>query len=60
MNQEKPVPEWIGTLLDPNFKYNPAAATDVQRTWRKHGWIPPSEQREQKYESDPGVQLPRG
>lgn len=23
-----------------------AAATDVQRTWRKHGWVPPSEQPE--------------
>jgi hypothetical protein len=60
MNQEKPIPEWIGTLLDPNFKYNPAAKTDVQRTWRKYGWIPPSELREQKNESNAGVQLPRG
>ncbi len=26
--------------------YMIAAATDVQRTWRKHGWTPPSEQPE--------------
>lgn len=30
-------------LLDPSFKYTISAATDVQATWRKHGWIPPTE-----------------
>lgn len=38
--QPAPVPK---SILDPDFKYYPAAATDVQRTWRKFGWIPPSE-----------------
>lgn len=33
-------------LFDPSFVYTPAAATDVQRTWRKYGWIPPSVLRE--------------
>ena len=30
-------------ILDPNFKYTPAAATNIQDTWRKFGWRPVSE-----------------
>jgi len=31
------------SLLDPKFKYIPAAATSIQDTWRKHGWRPKNE-----------------
>ena len=31
-------------ILDPDFEYVPAAATDVQRTWRRFGWVPMAEQ----------------
>lgn len=27
-------------LLNPDFKYAPAAATDVTQTWRRFGWTP--------------------
>ena len=33
------VPEKHG-LMNPNFEYTPAAATNVQNTWRKYGWKP--------------------
>ena len=35
-------------LTNPAFPYIPAARTDVQRTWRKFGWTPPSEKKEGK------------
>ena len=30
---------------DPDFVYVPAASTDVQKTWTKFGWTPPSQAR---------------
>lgn len=32
-----------GTLFDPSFVY--MKGSDVQRTWRRYGWQPPSEYR---------------
>ena len=44
-----PLPEPVRpSILDPNFKYTPAAATDVQATWRRFGWKP----LEKKHEDD--------
>ena len=41
--QNKPaIPEQ--TLLQ-GREYIPAAGTDVQATWRKFGWVPPSVQK---------------
>lgn len=31
-------------LTDKGFKYTPGS--DVQATWRKYGWVPPSEYRD--------------
>lgn len=36
---------WKGSLLD-GAEYIPSAQTDVQKTWRKFGWVPPSESKE--------------
>jgi hypothetical protein len=33
----------VANLLDPSFKYTPSTKTNVQNTWRKYGWIPPTE-----------------
>lgn len=30
-------------ILDPDFKYVCAVATDIQQTWRKFGWRPLNE-----------------
>jgi hypothetical protein len=36
----------VAHLLDLEFKWVSAAATNVETTWRKFGYIPPSEQQE--------------
>jgi len=40
--QTPPQPALL-TILDPKFKYTPAAQTDITQTWRKHGWKPLAE-----------------
>jgi hypothetical protein len=44
LNKANP-PERFG-LCDPDWVYVPAAATDVTKTWRKHGWTPLEENKE--------------
>lgn len=35
-------------LTDPEFIWTSPVNTDVQATWRKHGWVPPSEVRKER------------
>jgi hypothetical protein len=44
--QLNPVPDW----RNPNFIYRPSVATDILKTMRRFGFIPPSEKREKKNE----------
>lgn len=43
MNQKTPIKPQ--SILDPKFKYVPAAATDVTQTWKKFGWVPIKEKK---------------
>ena len=37
---------------DPTFIYYNSASTDIQRTWRKFGWKPTSELKENQNENN--------
>lgn len=47
MNQRQPQPT-RPKLLDPKWKYIPAAATDVLARFKSMGWVPPSEAKRAK------------
>jgi hypothetical protein len=34
----------LKSILERDFRYTPSTSTDVQETWRKHGWLPKKEQ----------------
>lgn len=38
--QDKPQAPWI---FDPNFKYIPSSKTNIVETFKRLGWVPPSE-----------------
>lgn len=45
-HQQPPPPVWLqhqASLLNPNWKYIPAAATNIMERFRAMGWVPPSE-----------------
>ena len=44
-------PIWVNKrigLLDPDWKYIPAASTDILARFRAMGWVPPSEAKNAK------------
>jgi hypothetical protein len=43
----KPVPH-SASLSDSRFVYVPSDKTDITQTWRRAGWVPPSEQKKPK------------
>lgn len=48
MKKNTPVTLPRASLMDSQFKYVPAASTDITQTWRKFGWKPLAEKREHK------------
>jgi hypothetical protein len=48
---QQPKPVWVNKrigLLDPNWKYVPAASTNILERFRSMGWVPPSEVKNEK------------
>ena len=43
MSEVKELPR--ARIYDEDFEYVPADSTDITKTWRKLGWIPPTEYR---------------
>jgi hypothetical protein len=46
MNNSQQQPAWLAqraSLLNPNWRYVPAAFTNIMERFRAMGWVPPSE-----------------
>jgi hypothetical protein len=43
---EKTKPKSVSMAIDTNSTFVYQTGADVQKTWRKYGWIPPTEYRE--------------
>jgi hypothetical protein len=44
-------PSWLAirpSLLNPNWRYVPAASTNIMDRFRAMGWVPPSEVKNEK------------
>ena len=44
-------PSWLAqrsSLLNPNWRYVPAASTNIMERFRAMGWVPPSEAKNEK------------
>lgn len=53
MTDPKP-PSWLDNphhILNPNWRYIPAAQTDILKRFRDMGWVPPSELKAKQGES---------
>ena len=48
MTDEQMKQESRPNITDPDFRWTGPANTDVQATWRRFGWTPPSERKDDK------------
>jgi hypothetical protein len=49
--QQVQQPTWLAqraSLLNPNWRYVPAASTNIMERFRAMGWVPPSEVKNEK------------
>jgi hypothetical protein len=50
-DKQQPEPLWLESqpnLLNPNWKYIPAAQTNILQRFKDMGWVPPSEAKREK------------
>ena len=49
--QQEQQPTWLAqrsSLMNPNWRYVPAASTNIMERFRAMGWVPPSEVKNEK------------